>query len=222
MDRLEIIFSLIGAIAIILGGVWFIVQRAFNSGVDKQRLNHLESSHRELLTNVSELPCTKHKEEIQKFDLKYDELQRLITSTNDLVTEINKWIIKSDAEMVDKLVRKASPLKMTPLGEVLFIKSGAKDTMVNNIDNLIKELEEINPKTAYDVENESLNILLKNIGNPIFDKVKQYLYYSPEKVTLEDPEDGKLKELPVSIHHIAKLMSVYLRDEYLRKHTNIV
>ena len=63
MDRLEIIFSLIGAIAIILGGVWFIVQRAFNSGVDKQRLNHLESSHRELLTNVSELPCTKHKEE---------------------------------------------------------------------------------------------------------------------------------------------------------------
>ena len=59
--------------------------------------------------------------------------------------------MKFDNDMIDKLAKKASPLKMTPLGEVLFEKSSAKKTIDNNIDFLIKELEDINPQTAYEV-----------------------------------------------------------------------
>lgn len=37
--------------------------------------------------------------------------------------------MKFDNDMIDKLAKKASPLKMTPLGEVLFEKSSAKKTV---------------------------------------------------------------------------------------------
>lgn len=222
MDLIGIICTVVGTIISILGGVWFIVQRAFKSGINSQRLDSLEDSHKEVKESISNLPCSEHKNNISKFDLRYKELQQTIVSTNCIVTEINKWIIKLDSGMVDKLVRKASPLKMTGLGEALFIASGADIALKNNLDSLIKEIEEINPKTAYDVENESLNILLRNMGSPMFDPIKKYLYYSPENIKLKDPEDGCMKEISISIHHIAKLMSINLRDAYLKKHNDIL
>ena len=170
---------------------------------------------------VDKLPCEKHKDEIRSSDQKYNELQRIVTSTNDMVVEINKWLMKFDNDMIDKLARKASPLKMTPLGEVLFEKSFAKKAIDNNIDFLIKELEEINPKTAYDVEEESLGYLLRNMGNEMFSEIKQFLYYSPDIIYLKDPSSGEEKEVKLSIQYIIKLMSIYLRDKYLEKYPNI-
>lgn len=170
---------------------------------------------------VDKLPCEKHKDDIHSSDQKYNELQRIVTSTNDMVVEINKWLMKFDNDMIDKLARKASPLKMTPLGEVLFEKSFAKKTIDNNADFLIKELERINPKTAYDVEEESLGYLLRNMGNEMFAQVKQFLYYSPDTIRLQDPVSGEDKDIRLSIQYIIKLMSIYLRDKYLEKYPNI-
>ena len=122
------------------------------------KLSKYHAKLEETRNKVDSLPCDKHKDGIRDSEQRYNELQRIVTSTNDMVVEINKWLMKFDNDMIDKLAKKASPLKMTPLGEVLFEKSSAKKTIDNNIDFLIKELEDINPQTAYDVEDQGKGI----------------------------------------------------------------
>lgn len=186
------------------------------------RVSKYHTKLEEIKDKVEKLPCDKHKDDIRDSGQRYNELQRIVSSTNDMVVEINKWLMKFDNDMIDKLAKKASPLKMTPLGEVLFEKSSAKKTIDNNIDFLIKELEDINPQTAYDVEEEALSYLLRNMGNEIFTDIKQFLYYSPDTIQLKDPVSGEDKDVRLSMQSIIKLMSIYLRDLYLKKHPNIV
>ena len=176
----------------------------------------------ETRNKVENLPCDNHNDDIRDSGQRYNELQRIVSSTNDMVVEINKWLMKFDNDMIDKLAKKASPLKMTPLGEVLFEESSAKKTIDNNIDFLIKELEDINPQTAYDVEEEALSYLLRNMGSEIFADIKQFLYYSPDTIQLKDPASGEDKAVRLSMQSIIKLMSIYLRDLYLKKHPDIV
>ena len=168
------------------------------------KLSKYHAKLEETRNKVDSLPCDKHKDGIRDSEQRYNELQRIVTSTND------------------KLAKKASPLKMTPLGEVLFEKSSAKKTIDNNIDFLIKELEDINPQTAYDVEEEALSYLLRNMGNEMFADIKKFLYYSPDTIQLKDPSSGEDKDVRLSMQSIIKLMSIYLRDLYLKKHSNIV
>ena len=170
---------------------------------------------------VDDLPCEKHKDDIRNSDLRYKELQRIVSSTNDMVVEINKWLMKFDNDMIDKLAKKASPLKMTPLGNVLFVKSSAKKTIDDNIDFLMEELEKINPTTAYDVEEEALGFLLRNMGHEMFTDIKQFIYYSPDTIELLDPASNTNKAVKLSMQSIVKLMSIYLRDIYLSKHSDI-
>lgn len=186
------------------------------------RVSKYHTKLEEVRDKVEKLPCDRHKDDIRDSGQRYNELQRIVSSTNDMVVEINKWLMKFDNDMIDKLAKKASPLKMTPLGEVLFEKSSAKKTIDNNIDFLIKELEDINPQTAYDVEEEALSYLLRNMGNEIFTDIKQFLYYSPDTIQLKDPVSGEEKDVRLSMQSIIKLMSIYLRDLYFKKHPNIV
>lgn len=53
MNTIELICTLLGAIAIVLGGVWFIVQRAFKFGIDRNRLQQIEGK-------LYKLPCDEH------------------------------------------------------------------------------------------------------------------------------------------------------------------
>ena len=130
-------------------------------------------------------------------------------------------LMKFDNDMIDKLAKKASPLKMTPLGNVLFVKSSAKKTIDDNIDFLMEELEKINPTTAYDVEEEALGFLLRNMGHEMFTDIKQFIYYSPDTIELLDPASNTNKAVKLSMQSIVKLMSIYLRDIYLSKHSDI-
>mgnify|MGYP001530112959 FL=1 len=111
--------------------------------------------------------------------------------------------------------------KRQPLGNVLFVKSSAKKTIDDNIDFLMEELEKINPTTAYDVEEEALGFLLRNMGHEMFTDIKQFIYYSPDTIELLDPASNTNKAVKLSMQSIVKLMSIYLRDIYLSKHSDI-
>lgn len=170
---------------------------------------------------VDDLPCERHKEDILKSDNRYNSLEKIVSSTNDMVIEINKWLMKFDNDMIDKLAKKGSPLKMTPVGKILFEQSYGKEAIDNNIEFLLEELEKINPKTAYDVEEESLGFLLKNVGHEMFEEIKKFIYYSPDVIIIKDPETEENNEVKITLQYIVKLMSIYLRDIYLSKHPDI-
>jgi hypothetical protein len=59
MDKIEVMCALIGAVAVILGGVWFIVRQAFNSGINARKLDEIEK-------NTSNLPCVFHGDDLLK------------------------------------------------------------------------------------------------------------------------------------------------------------
>lgn len=184
----------------------------------------LQETHKK----VSELPCDQHKEDIISFASKFSKIEetisatnRTIESVNDQLVDINKWIMKTDKDMIDVLVRKRSPLKITSVGEIIFTDSTAKKAVDDNLDFLIHELEKISPNTPYDVEENAVNILLKNRGHNLFNTIKGFLYYAPDPYVVIDPETNEEVKVSLSMQHIIRLMSIYLRDAYLDKHREI-
>lgn len=214
MSIIEIIGIIVGISATVLTGIYFIINKAVNSGVKEHRLNKVEEK-------LNKLPCDVHHDDISQHKVKYDEINRTVMSTNEMVSEISKWVMKMDNGMIDTLAKKASPLKMTPIGEVLFEKSLSKKAIDENIDFLIEELEKIAPKTAFDVEDQSYSVLFKNIGHDLFNEVKNFIYYSPETIELIDPSDGEKEQIKISLQTLIRLMGIYLRDKYLERHTEI-
>lgn len=124
--------------------------------------------------------------------------------------------------ITEQLTRKPTPYRITPIGEIVFETSGAKKSMENHSDFLMLELEKIDPKTAYDIENSALTVLIQNLGHELFNEVKKYLYNAPEMLDVVDPTSNETIKVRLSMQGILKVMSIHLRDEYLSKHTEIV
>lgn len=211
MNTIELICTLLGAIAIVLGGVWFIVQRAFKFGIDRNRLQQIEGK-------LNKLPCDTRKEQISDTRKAHADLYKTVMSTNEMVTEISKWVMRIDGDMINQLVKKGSPFQITPVGRIILDKSGAKKTIDNNLDKLISLLERTEPKTPYDVENNASTVLLQNMGDDMFIDIKNFLYFSPDKIEVSNPVTNEMVEITLSIHAIIKVMSIYLRDKYFQKH----
>lgn len=247
MSTIELICTVIGGVALILGALWFIIQRVFKLGIDRGRLEHVEQkmsnlpcdNHQNKISasesdrtslkesidrlnkSIVNLPCDHQKEQILNSKKNHEDLHKIVISTNEMVTEISKWVMRIDADMINKLVKKNSPFKITPVGKVIFEKSGAKKVMDENIDKLINMLEGTYPKTPYDVEDNASNILIQNVGDDLFNDIKNYLYYSPDKIKVIDPNTGTEIHVSLSIHAIIKVMSIYLRDKYFEKHPEL-
>ena len=174
--------------------------------------NKIESAEKK----INSLPCDSHHQSIQE----HASMKSTLDSINDQVTEISRWIMHFDDRMIDTLSQKCSPRVMTALGRNLFDISGAKSAIDDNIGFLIGEVEKKSPMTPYDVESSSLDILLGNMAHPLFNEVKNYIYYQPEEVELTD-SDGSKKKVRISLMSIIKLMSLELRDRYLKTHPEI-
>jgi hypothetical protein len=154
------------------------------------------------------LPCEAHSKAISKLD-KLDTM-------NAMLTEMDKWIMRIDTSTIDRLTQKFSPYRLTKVGERVLEESYGKKTIDDNSDFLLEKIEEMNPKTPYDVENYAINILFENIGNEIFNDVKNYVYYSPGVIPYEI--EGETIDVEISMPKLLRSMSVYLRDKYFRKH----
>ncbi len=195
-------FPLLGIIIVVAIVMWFVGRYCFK----------LEESRKK----VNSLPCNDYKKTIDNFQV----VKTTVDSINEQVTEISKWIMHFDDNMIDALSRKCSPRVMTKIGRDLFEISSAKKIIDDNIDFLTKEIAEKNPLTAYDVENNALEVLLANLSHPMFNTLKDYIYYEKEEITLTD-ENGEYKQVKLSLMSIVRLMGLELRDRYLELHQEI-
>ncbi|MEG1580984.1 MAG: hypothetical protein RR386_06965, partial [Bacteroidaceae bacterium] len=66
MTALGIISAVIGIIATILGGVFFIFSKIFGLGKTSQRIDNIESTTTELKTIMGGFPCTTHHDDLTK------------------------------------------------------------------------------------------------------------------------------------------------------------
>ena len=120
---------------------------------------------------VDSLPCDARKNDIDRLS----RMEAKVDSINEQVSDISKWIMHVDEEMIDSLARKCSPMTMTKIGRDLFRESGAEKAMDENYEFLLSELEQKKPQTPFDVEDEALSVLLANMSHPMFNEIKNMI-----------------------------------------------
>lgn len=165
------------------------------------------------ITKVNTLPCNARQNELDELRQSTNKLD----SISEQLSEISKWVMRMDVDEIDKLAPKFSPRKMSKAGEELYAVSGAKKTLEDNIDYFIELLHEHNPQTALDVEDKAFAVLTGNMSNPIFNAIKDYIYFEPEKIKLEGNDNEEI-QVTLSVLLLMKLMSIDLRDKYLEKY----
>ena len=176
-----------------------------------------------LSESISVLPCSSHEKSISHHKDTLSEIGRKLErlySMGDQLSAVSRWIMKLDPSSIDSLAPKFSPRRMTKVGVSLFEMSGAKKAVNEGAETFLKQLEERKPQTPLDVEDEAYNVLMQNLSNPLFNGIKNYIYYQPEKITLKN-DDGKDIEVSISLLVLIRLMSIELRDRYLSLHPEL-
>lgn len=215
MSTIEIICTVAGtAVAVItaiLGGVKYLLDKEKMYAENNQKLANLEKK-------TDKLPCEKHGESIGTLAHNIDSIKETMQSNNGMLVELSRWAMRMDESMIEKLAQKYSPLRMTEAGEFLYKVSGAKEAVGKIATRLITEMEAMRLRTELDVEDKSLDMIIKNSNDSAFDPVKKYVYYSPD--TIQVGNTGET--IKFNMLSLMKLMSIDLRDRYLAKHPEIV
>lgn len=178
-----------------------------------RKVQSSESSQRK---RVGQLPCDSHSRSIEKLE----NQGALVDDMNERLESVAKWVMRHDDSMIDSLSRKCSPRRLTEAGKELYSISGGKRLLEENMDYLISEMQKRAPGTPYDVEDCALSVLLSSTAKPMFNGIKNYIYNAPDKLDLPDGKGGSVK-VSLSLYSVVWVMSIELRDEYLKAHSEI-
>ena len=198
---------------------------AHDESISKHKDTLSEIGHKldRLSESISALPCSDHTASISKNKETLSEIERKLErldSMGDQLSAVSRWIMKLDPKSIDSLAPKFSPRRMTKAGLSLFEMSGARKALDDGADVFLEQLHERNPQTPLDVEDEAYNVIMQNLSSPVFNEVKNFIYYQPEKITLKN-DAGEDIEVSISLLVLIRLMSIDLRDRYLSAHPEI-
>ena len=122
--NIELLGIIVGSIATILGGVWFMLYKAFNLGKVSQRMEEIEKK-------TSNADCKVHKENIEK--IKEHNLPQRIK-------QIEKKVSHADCEVNNNIIKEIKEERLPQRVEQIEKKVSHADCEVNN--NIIKEIKE--------------------------------------------------------------------------------
>ncbi|MBR5604761.1 MAG: hypothetical protein IKW51_11305 [Bacteroidales bacterium] len=122
--NIELLGIIVGSIATILGGVWFMLYKAFNLGKVSHRMEEIEKK-------TSNADCKVHKENIEKIK-EHNLPQR--------VEQIEKKISHADCEINNNIIKEIKEERLPQRIEQIEKKVAHADCEINN--NIIKEIKE--------------------------------------------------------------------------------
>ena len=122
--NIELLGIIVGSIATILGGVWFMLYKAFNLGKVSQRMEEIEKK-------TSNADCKVHKENIEKIK-EHNLPQR--------VEQIEKKVSHADCEVNNNIIKEIKEERLPQRVEQIEKKTLHADCEANN--NIIKEIKE--------------------------------------------------------------------------------
>ena len=92
------------------------------------------------------------------------------------------------------------------------------DFLDKNSDELLAAIAAKDPQTALDVENFAIEVLISQLDSDIFNELKQWVYNSPSfKIEIQ----GQEQEYTVSMNDVCFILSLPLRDMYLKTHPDL-
>ena len=255
MNTIELLSIIIASIATILGGVWFIVNQAFNFGKTTQRINQIDE-------RTAHAKCDSHDESIellkkQLYEFKRD-IQQSIDNLRDETRENFKIVkedisnlkidvavlktdvaglkvdvaeLKNDVFSIKKFLSikyedaltffslKNSPMSLSDFGKFILQEIDGIGLIHRNKEILFSTIDNNKPRTALDVESSALMACISFCDNEEFDKIKNFVYNSPE-YDVKD-KNGDNKKCNLRLVDVCFILSIPLRDLYLSQHQEI-
>ena len=198
---------------LIIASIWGIwkIATAFQSMKDK--VNAIDS-----------LPCPHHNSRLDSHDAQIADSRALMSKIEgqlDIVVQnsIEKGNKKIRSKSGNTFSAKHSPRKLNENGFTLFNDSGGKELLESNLSFFISKIEQLQPKTALDVEDMALTVLQTHTSDDIFIPIKNWVYNAPTR-EIRDP-DGSRRMQDIDMDDVLFVMSIPLRDEYLKLHSEI-
>jgi hypothetical protein len=149
-------------------------------------------------------------EALRKIEENSKRQEDTVGALKDTSAITSAWIMKQDNSTISSFMGKKSPLSLTDTGKELLEVSGGKTLIDNNREFFLDKVGNFNPPTAFDVEEVSLIILISTSGKGYFKDIKEFVYYSREVTEFAG------QKCKVDLNAVIFVMSVYLRDEYLK------
>lgn len=110
--------------------------------------------------------------------------------------------------MFNDVTMKASPRKLSPIGEMIY-KEIDGDTFLNeNEIRLFQYIDDMKPRVALDVEMYAFSACRSLSGLPVFDRLKDYIFNRADI----DGENGKIS---LSVAIVCEVLAIPLRDRYM-------
>lgn len=134
-----------------------------------------------------------YKQKIDIFDSSIKELKNEMKDVNTRVSKIEGGLERDRA--YGGIVKAKSPLSLTDKGRRVLQESGAQNYLDKNKSILIKEIEACKPKSSYDVQEFSKQVLDSHKNEDDFIEIKEYVY-----------KNGLV------LDHVIMGMAIYLRD----------
>lgn len=203
MNTIEIICTVIGAVAVILGGVWWIVKQAQKFAVNDYRLNRMESDVSTLKSDVSMLKSDMSSLKLDMVDMKAD------------ISGIKSVLIQKFPNAAEVFSMKKSPRVLNELGEKVFAQINGKQFLTDNKQFFFSKIDERKPKTALDVENAANIACSAYTDNDIFNNIKDFVYNAPSIMIPGD--NGKERSYDITLGDVCFILSIPLRDMYLEE-----
>ena len=151
---------------------------------------------------------------------RFSNLEKEVRNYTDDTDIIKQCVMKFDDSMIDKLARKRSPRELTLLGKKILEITGANQILPLVCDDLILEMEQRHINTAFDAETEAYFAMLRNDKDKAFNALKNYIYNAPDFIDVD--VDGELINVKLDYTSIIRVLSLNLRDEYIRRHPEIL
>lgn len=203
---IEIVGSFVGVVGSILAGVWFIVNKAVKYGENKKRLDDIERK-------TFNANCESHERGIGAINSDLKEIKSDIVAIKSILA-----IKYKDAAGI--FTMKCSPRQLNENGKKLFSDIEGEKFLESNKAFLFAKIDELNPQTALDVENAANIACTANTDNAIFNGIKNFVYNLPA-IPLKD-KDGEEHLYEVTLYDVCFVLSIPLRDMYLREHPEIL
>lgn len=196
MKWVEIIVTSLSVISAILGGVWWIVNRVFSKGMDKQHFIEFERG-----VNDS----------FDKIDTKLESLEKTTNNHTYALIELYSFLGQKYPQDNFLFSAKNSPKVLNKLGEDIYKEINGKEFLEKNRNTLFEYVDKDNPKTRFDVETSALKALSLYSGDDAFNSLKDYIY---DRAAIELP-GGKTYE--IGLGDICFILSIPLRDMYIKE-----
>lgn len=189
MNTIEVICTILGTTISVVGcmvlAMTFLLRRERNIALRDKKIEDVE-------IKIKELPCERNM---------YDIATMRVIMAQKFPEISNAFSIKH------------SPRQLNDIGERIYEEIKGEEFINANIDLLFGFIREANPKTAYDIEQQSYMAIAICIPMDIFNVFKDYVYNAP----LVNIGDNTTKE--ITLNDVCFILSIPLRDKYMIQKT---